>query len=67
MASGHPYAIITCDACNEPLGEESGGSGLLSVPRGDEVHYEEPGLCERCGLAVGMTAMVRWAEEEEEG
>jgi hypothetical protein len=35
--------------------------------RGDEVRYEEPPLCARCSVAIGVTALVRWAEEEEEG
>jgi hypothetical protein len=43
------------------------GSGLLVFVRGDEVRYEEPPLCARCSVAIGVTALVRWAEEEEEG
>jgi hypothetical protein len=43
------------------------GSGLLVFARGDEVRYEEPPLCARCSVAIGVTALVRWAEEEEEG
>jgi len=43
------------------------GSGLLVFVRGDEVRYEEPPLCSRCSVAIGVTALVRWAEEEEEG
>ena len=43
------------------------GAGLYVSVRGDEVRYEEPPLCPRCSLAIGLTALVRWAEEEEEG
>lgn len=43
------------------------GSGLLVFSRGGEVSYEEPPLCARCSVAIGVTALVRWAEEEEEG
>lgn len=43
------------------------GSGLLVFVRADEVRYEEPPLCSRCSVAIGVTALVRWAEEEEEG
>jgi hypothetical protein len=66
MAHSHPYAIMFCDACGEPVSGDA-GSGLLIFPRGDENAYEEPPLCEHCGYAIGITAMVRWAEEEEEG
>ena len=50
------------DAESAPL-----GSGLLVFARGEEVRYEEPPLCARCSVAIGVTALVRWAEEEEEG
>ena len=66
MAHSHPYAILTCDACGEPVAGDA-GSGLLVFTRGDEVSYEEPPLCTRCSVAIGVTALVRWAEEEEEG
>ena len=46
---------------------DPGGSGLLVWTRGEEVRYEEPPLCEHCSVAIGVTALVRWAEEEEEG
>jgi hypothetical protein len=45
----------------------TGGAGLLVFVRADEVRYEEPPLCARCSVAIGVTALVRWAEEEEEG
>jgi hypothetical protein len=66
MAPRPPYAILTCDACGEPVSEDA-GSGLLIFARGDEHVYEEPPLCARCSVAIGVTALVRWAEEEEEG
>ncbi len=67
MAPSHPYALLTCDACGVPVDAESASAGLYVSVRGDEVRYEEPPLCPRCGLAIGLTALVRWAEEEEEG
>lgn len=66
MARSHPYAILFCDACGEPTAGDD-GSGLLVFARGDETSYEEPPLCARCSVAIGVTALVRWAEEEEEG
>ena len=66
MAHSHPYAIMFCDACGEPVTGDA-GSGLLIFPRGEENTYEEPPLCSRCSVAIGVTALVRWAEEEEEG
>jgi len=65
-AHRHPYAILFCDACGEPVTEDA-GSGLLIFARGEEALYEEPPLCNRCSVAIGVTALVRWAEEEEEG
>jgi hypothetical protein len=56
------YAQADSDEDELPL-----GSGLLVFARGDEVRYEEPPLCARCSVAIGVTALVRWAEEEEEG
>lgn len=67
MAPSHPYAVLTCDACGQPVDAESVSTGLYVSVRGDEVRYEEPPLCPNCSLAIGLTALVRWAEEEEEG
>jgi hypothetical protein len=58
---------ILCDACNAPIEGEPAGHGLLVFPRGDQVLREEPPLCERCALAIGMTALYRWEMEEEDG
>ncbi len=66
MARSHPYAILCCDACSEPTADDAGG-GLLIFARGGETSYEEPPLCAKCSVAIGVTALVRWAEEEEEG
>jgi hypothetical protein len=67
MAHSHPYAILFCDACGEPVPADASGGGLLIFARGDESKFEEPPLCSRCSVAIGVTALVRWAEEEEEG
>lgn len=70
MATSHPYAILFCDACGNPVGghgDDAPSTGLLIFPRGDDNVYEEPPLCSSCSHAIGVTALVRWAEEEEEG
>jgi hypothetical protein len=59
--------LVRCDACSDPIEGEPAGHGLLLFPRGDEVLREEPPLCERCALAIGMTALMRWEMEEEDG
>jgi formylmethanofuran dehydrogenase subunit E len=55
-----------CDACGEPI-TEAAGHGTLLKTRGDAVEHEDKPLCERCAHAIGMTALFRFAEEEEEG
>jgi hypothetical protein len=67
MVPSHPYVLLRCDACDQLIDPETASSGLLIFPRAGETTYEEPPLCSRCGMAIGLTAMVRWAEEEEEG
>jgi len=65
-----------CDVCGEPAptdlradseGYAVGGSGLYLWTRGDEVRYEEPPLCGRCGTAIGVMALAQWDLEEDEG
>ena len=56
-----------CHACDTPLEGEPGGRGLFMWSRGDELRFEEPILCDRCAVAIGMTALSTWAVEEEEG
>ncbi|WP_394849094.1 hypothetical protein LZC95_16790 [Pendulispora brunnea] len=65
-----------CDVCNQilsgaedtdPDGYAVGGSGLYLWTRGDEVRYEEPPLCGRCGTAIGVMALAQWDLEEDEG
>ena len=56
-----------CDACETPIQGEPAGSGLLLFPRGDELRREEPPLCSKCALAISVTALQRFVEEEEEG
>lgn len=59
--------VLTCHACNAIIEGEPGGHGLFLWVRGDEVRYEEPALCDRCGVAIGIKALLTWAVEEEEG
>lgn len=56
-----------CDACGQQVRGTPAGRGLLLFPRGDEVLREEPPLCEKCALAINLTALHRFVEEEEEG
>ena len=60
-------ATVRCHACDAEIEGEPAGHGLLVFPRGDDVVREEPPLCERCALAIGMTALWGFAEDEEEG
>jgi hypothetical protein len=66
MAYSHPYAIVPCDVCGDAVSSDAAG-GLLVFVRGGETVYEEPPLCSACSLAIGVTAIARWAQEEEEG
>jgi hypothetical protein len=66
MAGSHPYAILTCNVCGEYVSSDA-STGLLVFVRAGETVYEEPPLCGACSLAIGVTAITRWAEEEEEG
>jgi hypothetical protein len=68
--------VPACDVCGQPVpADEDGqegygvsGSGLYLWSRGDGViRYEEPALCPTCGTAIGMSALLRWSVEEEEG
>jgi hypothetical protein len=67
MTSTATHDVLHCDACGSAIEGEPAGRGLLVFPRGDRVHYEEPPLCERCALAIGITALWRFAEQEDEG
>ena len=58
---------LTCHACDADIEGEPAGRGLMLFVRGDEVVREEPPLCERCALAISMTALDRIFFEEEEG
>lgn len=63
---GTPEPLV-CHACETPIEGEPAGRGLLLFARGEDVTFEEPPLCEACALAIGMTALFRFEEEEEEG
>jgi len=58
---------LKCDACGDVITAAPAGHGTLLKLRGDNVEHEETPLCERCAHAIGMTALFRFAEEEEEG
>lgn len=56
-----------CHACNATIDGEPAGHGFILFVRGDKALRDRPPLCERCAHAIGMTAMLRFLEEEEEG
>lgn len=58
---------LRCHACDAPIEGEPESRGLLVFPRGDDIEYEEPPLCERCSHAIGVTALFRFFIEEDEG
>jgi len=70
----HQSEALECDACGMPLSADDDGGfalpgkGLFVWTRGaDHVRYEEPPLCPHCATAIGVSALTRWAIEEEEG
>ena len=60
-------AAKTCDACSATIDGDPAGHGLLLFPRGDQLAREQPPLCDACALAIGVTALFRFEEEEDEG
>jgi len=65
----------SCDACGEPLELSQDqdddlaprGEGALLWFRDGVVREEKRPLCPSCAAAIGMTALSRWATEEDEG
>lgn len=55
-----------CDVCGDEITAAAGHGEIVSI-RGDSVVREDKPLCERCAHVIGMTALFRFAEEEEEG
>ena len=64
-ASAPEAEATRCDACDAAIDGEPAGHGLLLFVRGDAIEREEPPLCEACGLAIGMTALWSFLDEEE--
>ncbi len=58
---------LRCDVCDEPIEGEPSGRGLYVWTRGEEVRMEEPALCPRCSVAIGVSALAAWSVEEEGG
>jgi hypothetical protein len=58
---------LRCDACDERIEGEPAGRGLFLSTRGDEVRFDEPGLCAQCATAIGLRANEASEIEEEEG
>ena len=54
-----------CEVCGESLQGMPASSGLLMWAREDELRFEEPALCASCAVAIGVTAMRRFADDEE--
>lgn len=63
----------TCDACGDELRAERdddlapGGEGALLWWRDGRLREEKRPLCPPCAAAIGLTALTRWAIEEEGG
>ena len=63
----------SCDACGESLAaapDEDGpprGEGALLWFRDGTFREEKRPLCPSCAATIGMTALSRWASEEDEG
>jgi len=66
QASPSP-AAVQCDICSRPIEGEPFGRGLYIWTRGDERRFEEPALCARCSITIGVQALAAWSVEEEEG
>jgi hypothetical protein len=58
---------LACDHCGDVIEGEPAGRGLYLWTRGEETRIEEPALCERCSIAIGVTALASFGIEEEEG
>lgn len=65
-ARAEAAATPRCSVCEIPVVDDSGSRGLLVWSRGDEVRYEEPPLCEKCGTVLGIAALAEWQREEED-
>jgi hypothetical protein len=58
---------VPCDACGKPIVGEPAGHGVNLTLRDDVAVHEPLPLCDECAHAIGMAALYRFAEEEEEG
>jgi hypothetical protein len=59
-----------CDVCGVVVDEddEDASTALYIWTRGDETRYEQPPICAKCGPALGLAQVRRWAiEDDEEG
>jgi hypothetical protein len=73
-----PAIIDHCDACGDlllahemPSSDSDRASnashGVYLTARGTEIRLEKAPLCGSCSTAIGMTALMQWDLEEEEG
>lgn len=60
-------STAVCDVCDRQIDGEPAGSGLYFWTRDGDARWEEPALCARCAPAIGMSALKRWAREDEGG
>jgi hypothetical protein len=58
---------VRCHVCKAEIEGEVGAHGFILVLRDDVPRFERPPLCERCAHAIGISAITRYDEEEEEG
>ena len=57
---------FNCDLCGKSCDGQPAGSGLFLWPRGQEMRFEEPPLCEDCASRITMGALYQWAHEDED-
>ncbi len=69
-----PPILAKCDACGREMSpyemaddESAASHGVYVTTRGDDVRFEKAPLCDACNTALGVTALMQWNIEEEEG
>jgi hypothetical protein len=62
-----PPESQACHVCDAPIEGEPAARGYFAFLHGDHWVTEEPPLCERCALAIGVRALGAVAEDEDEG
>jgi hypothetical protein len=63
----HTQPTPRCDVCDRLIPGPPAGEGVYLWARGDEARYEPAPLCDTCATAIGIAALRRFEEDEEEG